>query len=296
MKTRGRTVAGSLALFAIAGCAAIAGVSELTVSECVNGACAEDAAPEIDSGSAVDTGTVQGEQDTGTVVPCPAAKGSSQVRVGRPETSFCMDTTEVSYAQYREFTQFVLDAGKPTQIAECAWNSTFTPAGKIGTDDQPVAGVDWCDARAYCEWAGKRLCGRIDPDGGTTIALKDYLNPSVNSWLAACAHGDDDRPYPYGSYVSGRCNDGSLDAGTTVPVGSLPQCEGSYPGLKDLSGNVWEWIDGCRAAQLDAGPKKDDCVFHGGAYTRETPIPCRTLAGATRDLQMPDVGFRCCSL
>jgi len=300
MQSRSIRLLFGASLFTVMSCAAIAGISDLSVDECAGGACEDSAVTIPDTGTPVDPDSGNVEEDA-QLTPCPEGRGPQQVRVGRPERSFCIDSTEVTIGQYREFLQSFADAAAPTQIAECTWNTSLIPNQKTGTDDQPVAGVDWCDAYTYCTWAGKRLCGRITPesDGGTTVTADDYYRPSVNAWLAACAHDEDNRPFPYGSYETGRCNDGSLDAGGALPVGSLPRCEGSYPGIKDLSGNVWEWIDGCRTANKDAGPRADDCVFHGGAYSRaatDQPVPCTTLAGSTRDLRVLDVGFRCCSL
>lgn len=70
----------------------------------------------------------------------------------------CVDRTEVTNAQYLEF----LEAGAPSTVASCADAGlvprTGWPYGP-GQGRAPVASVTWCGAQAYCQWAGKALCG-----------------------------------------------------------------------------------------------------------------------------------------
>lgn len=71
--------------------------------------------------------------------------------------AYCMDATEVTNADYAAF----LAANPPTsgQVAWCAWNTSYLPPfgwPATGKENHPVVRVDWCDARAYCKWAGKR--------------------------------------------------------------------------------------------------------------------------------------------
>ena len=86
---------------------------------------------------------------------------------------------------------------------------------------QPVVGVSWEDAMAYCNWAGLVL-------------------PTEAQWEAA-ARGGADQPYPWGAEEPGRehANFGTF-AGRTTPVGSFPSGAGPC-GALDLAGNVAEW-------------------------------------------------------
>jgi len=101
---------------------------------------------------------------------------------------FCIDTTEVTQAQYKAF----LDAkgtdfsGQPSMCASrpyassggpgCVWSPSTTP-------NLPVMCIDWCQASAYCKWAGKRLCGKI---GGGATPLSDFASTTVDQWYKAC--------------------------------------------------------------------------------------------------------------
>jgi formylglycine-generating enzyme required for sulfatase activity len=130
----------------------------------------------------------------------------------------------------------------------------------------PANCIPFAEAKAYCEYAGKRL-------------------PSRDEWEHA-ARGEDARIYPWGSTAprwtevppTWACwrNTG------TCKVGTFPQKQAPYE-LRDMAGNVSEWTSegvACGSAWMD--PDLD--VTETVALTR-----CRPK----RDKPDPAIGFRC---
>jgi formylglycine-generating enzyme required for sulfatase activity len=219
--------------------------------------------------------------------------------VGLPE-GYCIDSTEVTRGQYRAW----LDTGPSTstQTADCEWNTSFAPGAECfslayqgsGSDNHPQVCVDWCDAYAYCQAVGKRLCGKI---GGGPSGFSYLENASSSQLYNACSsHAGYE--YPYGNSRDARaCNgaDHAGNGGTTVAVGTLERCqssEASYAGVYDLSGNVWEWEDSC-----DEAGESGHCRLRGGSfYTNDFILSCGYDTGmAVRSTAAVDAGLRCCS-
>jgi sulfatase modifying factor 1 len=258
----------------------------------VDGAALPDATADasIDAGAdaPVDAGT-DASADAGA---CPGTAGPAPVRVG----SFCVDSTEVTNADY---AAFLASPSPPAQPPACAWNTSFVPGAwppAAGTDAYPVVAVNWCDAFAYCAWAGKRLCGAI---GGGPTPFAAFADPAQSQWMNACSAAGA-RVFPYaGAYDPAACNGKDFpDGGALLPAGSLATCQGGAPGVFDMSGNVYEWEDAC---QGDGGAG-DTCHYRGGGYFTPGPptstnLECAGGATLARDpgAAFLDVGFRCCS-
>ena len=110
---------------------------------------------------------------------------------------------------------------------------------KYDGEDQPVVGVTWYAAKAYCLWLSLL-------EGDKTR----YRLPDEKEWEWAAGGkqgttGQKVRPYPW-SEGKGKPNSTlanyNNNIGTTTPVGNYP--EGATPeGLYDMAGNVWEWME-----------------------------------------------------
>lgn len=195
-----------------------------------------------------------------------------------------IDATEVTNADY---AAWLATSPEPElQPADCQWNTSFVPAADwpaSGKSGHPVVHVDHCDARAYCRWAGKRLCGRI---GGGANAYGDFADSQKSQWQNACSGGGV-KAYPYGAqYVAGACNGADFGSGVSVVVGSATSCEGGYPALFDMSGNVWEWEDSCEG---------DLCRIRGGSFSQgAAALGCAADSALPPESTGKSVGFRCC--
>jgi iron(II)-dependent oxidoreductase len=186
--------------------------------------------------------------------------------------AYHIDKYEVTNALYKRFMD-------PTgRSAPALWtNSNFNGP------TQPVVGVDWYDAEAYCRWAGKRL-------------------PTEAEWEKA-ARGTDGRKYPWGhDWDSSKANSREIKIDKTVAVGSYPAGVSPY-GAHDMAGNVWEWVaDWYDKDYYKRSPDRNPTgpstgqykVLRGGAWVNN-PINLRTAdrSSNTPDGRNNDVGFRC---
>ena len=199
--------------------------------------------------------------------------------------AFYIDKYEVTNARYAQFVQ-----------ATGRLAPRFSADQPFNQPQQPVVGMTWHEAQAYCAWAGKRL-------------------PTEAEWEKA-ARGPEGRLYPWGNRVDGpqmnycdrRCpfdwKDTAIDDGyaRTAPVGSYEHGQSPY-GAYDMAGNVWEWVADWYAEDYYqhsptrnptgpvAGKRK---VARGGAWFVTAPV-ARTAIRRNFDAHYwgDNIGLRC---
>ncbi len=141
---------------------------------------------------------------------------------------FFIDKYPVTNAQFKQFLDATHYAPKDSINFLRDWKNGSFPQG---WDNRPVTWVSLEDARAYAQWAGKRL-------------------PHEWEWqLAAQGPDSPDSPagriFPWGNYWQPGnvpVPDTSRSMRGPDPVDAHPQAASSY-GVMDLVGNVWQWTD-----------------------------------------------------
>lgn len=155
--------------------------------------------------------------------------------------AFQIDRTEVTRGNYRRC------------IAARACTEPRPLDARFDDPEQPVVGVSWFQAVAYCTWAGGRL-------------------PTEAEWEKA-ARGPDGRTFPWGETPpdNSRAVFGREEAtGHPDRVGTHPRGASPY-GALDMAGNVWEWT---------ASPYDPYAYRHP-----ETAATCETAMAALADLR-----------
>jgi sulfatase modifying factor 1 len=225
--------------------------------------------------------------------------------------AFYMDEHEVTNAQYRKFAQatghkepegFGFIEIKGTSATS---ESGFKPWSdkNYNGDDQPVVCVSWEDARAYAEWAGKRLPTEAEWEKAARGGLVGKKYPWGDDWPPPSKTGNfaDEafkKAFPEASLFIAGYDDGYA---YTAPVGKF--APNGY-GLCDMAGNVWEWCadwyDRSYYAnsprQNPPGPDSGQYrVLRGGSWLSDPAYYLRAIyrGGGGSAYASDNVGFRC---
>ncbi|HSR70707.1 MAG TPA: SUMF1/EgtB/PvdO family nonheme iron enzyme [Acidobacteriota bacterium] len=126
---------------------------------------------------------------------------------------FKIDVFEVTYEQ---FLNFDIAEDREYKI-QGDWRSYYAP----GKELKPVANVTLDDAKAFCEWKGKRL-------------------PTEIEWEVA-ARGENASRYPWGDeWDPAKTNTNERGFSDTMEVGQNPEDKSDF-GVYDMMGNAQEW-------------------------------------------------------
>jgi sulfatase modifying factor 1 len=198
---------------------------------------------------------------------------------------FYIDKFELTNSRYLEFVKATNHRvpQNPKNATRNLWEGdTITES----LADRPVVNVDWADAQAYCQWAGKRL-------------------PTEAEWEKA-AKGTADRRFPWGNVEPTNkhlnFNQQWIGEKTLMPVGSYELGKSPF-GVYDMAGNVWEWVnDWYDAKYYEKSPAKNPMgpesgtkrVLRGSGWQNETPtVRIFTRVDSDPTIRNESTGFRC---
>lgn len=225
---------------------------------------------------------------------------------------FCMDSTEVTVADYLKCSQTGACRRLKPEVGYKGMKpeeeKAFLPLCNIeaeGREMHPMNCISWRDADTFCRKNDKRL-------------------PTEAEWEYA-TRGPDGRVFPWGdekptvSHLNAcdtDCVKWSKEAGVgvlvlfekdsdgyaaTSPVGKYPKGDSRF-GPKDVVGNVWEWVadfEGTYKAEEQKNPSGpasgEKKVIRGGAWNgaREEWLHPSFRFAAEPERRHPAIGFRC---
>lgn len=203
-----------------------------------------------------------------TLIPDESDKKNSYLK---QDTTFTVPAFRIAKypttnAQFRAFVQdggYINDHwwtadGLAARKAEKWTQPRFWNDAQFNGGDQPVVGVSWYEAVAFCGWLSAKTQHKI-------------MLPTEQQWQRA-AQGDTAWAYPWGDdFIAENCrsNVGGAPAspGNTTPVTQYEGRGDSPFGVVDMIGNADEWcLTGYSDGEIDTNKKSSLRVTRGGTW------------------------------
>lgn len=193
--------------------------------------------------------------------------------------SFYISKYEIKNEQYEKFLKDNPDYEIPPY-----WNKE-----NYNHKNQPVVGISWYDALAYCNWLSEKT-------------QKKYRLPTEAEWERS-ARGTDGQIFPWGNSLpdiqkANFMNQHNQPLSVKEKPGGI-----SSTGTMNMAGNVWEWCydwydENCYKSSLQAKnpintSEGNEKVVRGGSWNYNAfYLRCAARFKFPPDVKRRDLGFR----
>lgn len=208
----------------------------------------------------------------------------------------------------REYGIFVTETHRPIEGGcHVQYHGVWVPdttkdwrhPGFAQTEEDPVVCVSWFDALDYVRWLNERLRATRYDDSPKPYRLPTWeeIEYTTRAGTTTLYYWGDTPRRNQANYGQATCLPcGPMREGAdrwlyTSPVGSFP----ANPwGLYDMAGNVWQWVEYCRADPNVVPPRV--CrweILHGGSWlTNPEYLQSGERGSASLQHKNNEIGFR----
>ena len=189
---------------------------------------------------------------------------------------------EMSEDEYKTEIQKVLRITPKSREQPDSWSN-----GELNNPSQPVVGITWFEAVAYCAWLSETTHG-------------NYRLATEIEWEAA-ARGSRGLIFPWGNRLDpARANSAQSRIWRPSPIGAFAASGGNGPfRTEDQAGNVWEWTSSLYRdypydpTQSELPDSTEKRVMRGGSWDYNRDF-CRSTFRRyyIADNYDNDIGFR----
>lgn len=162
---------------------------------------------------------------------------------------FFIDKYPVTNAEYDEFVEATADDdtdyGHPGEPEDKDRRRNTLHDDRAGPD-HPVCGIDWYDAYAYANWAGKDLPIEEEWEiaargtSGSVFPWGDTWDPDRLNWAGNTFGGEFESWWDWQKRIVEADRMAGYPETMTTPVDAFPEGESEF-GVADMLGNVWEY-------------------------------------------------------